>query len=256
MTVPPHAAPLLSATGIVVRFGGHTAVSEVDLRVDAGSVVGLIGPNGAGKTTTFNALTGLISPDAGRVKLDGRDITSWNTAKRARFGLARTFQRLEVFTSLTVRENVETAIEIRRRWKFFDVADRWNRRTLREESDELLDKVGLADLADVAGGSLSTGQARLVEVARALAIRPKLLLLDEPASGQDVAETVRFGQLLRSLAVDGMGILMVEHDMDLVMQNCDHIYVLDFGSLIADGTPAVVRKNPAVLAAYLGAPES
>ena len=245
-------SPVLEATNLTVRFGGHTAVSSVDLTATEGRIVGLIGPNGAGKTTTFNALTGMLSPNTGKVRLTGQDITGWSTYKRARAGMARTFQRLEVFTSLTVEDNVKVAIELRRRWNPWNFAGRWDRASLAHEVDSVLGRVGLQDVRADAAGSLSTGKARLVEVARALATRPKLLLLDEPASGLDSAETERFAELVQQLAADGMAILMVEHDMDLVMSTCSEIYVLDFGSLIASGTAEQVRSNPAVLAAYLG----
>lgn len=243
---------LLAVDGLTVRFGGHVAVSAVDLAVPEGSVVGLIGPNGAGKTTTFNALTGLLTPSAGKVRLDGRDITGLATHKRARLGIARTFQRLEVFAGLSVEDNIRTAIETRRRWKPWSFSQRWDARGLEAELSGICDRVGLSDVRHESAGSLSTGRARLVEVGRALAIRPRLLLLDEPASGQDAAETDRFGGLVRSLADDGTGVLLVEHDMDLVMGVCNSIVVLDFGQVIAAGAPDVIQRDPAVLAAYLG----
>lgn len=242
----------LLAENITVRFGGHTAVSAVDLSASAGTIVGLIGPNGAGKTTTFNALTGMLTPNSGRVRLDGTDVTRWSTHRRARHGMARTFQRLEVFTTLTVADNIQVAIELRRRWNPLNFAGRWDRQSLNAEVDALVARLGLEDVQNDAAGSLSTGKARLVEVARALAIRPKVLLLDEPASGLDGAETERFGALIRELADEGVAVLMVEHDMDLVMAACDDIYVLDFGSCIAHGDAASIRSNPSVLAAYLG----
>ena len=230
---------LLEARGITVRFGGNLAVSDVDLDVDAGSITGLIGPNGAGKTTTFNALTGMLTPTAGTVHLDGKAITGWPTYRRAQAGMARTFQRLEVFTSLTVRENVLMAAEL----KGGDAA---------AEADRILERVGLASVADDSAGSISTGMARLLEVGRALATQPRVLLLDEPASGQDESETDRFGDFLLELAGDGMAILMVEHDVPLVMRVCERIAVLDFGQVIARGTPEEIQTNEAVLDAYLG----
>lgn len=230
---------LLEAKGITVRFGGNLAVSEVDLNVDAGEIVGLIGPNGAGKTTTFNALTGMLTPTSGRVSLNGKNVTAWPTYRRAQNGLARTFQRLEVFTSLTVRENIQMAAELR------------SRHTA-EQVDAILEQVGLTEVADDSASAISTGMARLLEVGRALATRPKVLLLDEPASGQDEAETERFGDFLLQLASDGMAILMVEHDVPLVMRVCGRIVVLDFGQVIARGTPAEIQANEAVLDAYLG----
>ncbi len=239
---------LLEVQDVTVRFGGHTALSAVSLAADAGRITGLIGPNGAGKTTMFNVITGQQDPTRGKVVLDGKDIGGLLPYKRARLGMARTFQRLELFGQLTVRKNVHVAGGLRKQW---------GRRAATLDgppptADELLARVGLSDVADVRADSLPTGQGRLVELARALAIRPRLLLLDEPASGQDEEETKTFAALLRSLAAEGMAILLVEHDMELVMQVCSNIFVLDFGQLMAEGDPATVRADPKVQAAYLG----
>ncbi|MGN6475307.1 MAG: ABC transporter ATP-binding protein [Mycobacteriales bacterium] len=234
---------LLEVAGVSVRFGGLVAVSDVDLEVPAGQVTGLIGPNGAGKTTLFNVVTGLQQPSHGKVLLDGVDITRWTAARRARAGIARTFQRLEVFGSLSCRDNVLTAAELRRGFGGDATA----------VADELLDRVGAAPYAGSAADAVPTGVARLVEVARALALEPHVLLLDEPSSGLSPSETETFGKLLRDLAAAGTAVLLVEHDVDLVMHVCDRIHVLDFGRLIGAGTPAEVRANPVVQAAYLGA---
>jgi branched-chain amino acid transport system ATP-binding protein len=215
-------APLLQTERVSVRFGGVAALTDVELSADAGHVTGLIGPNGAGKTTLFNVITGLQEPTAGCVLVDGRDVTTTSTHRRARMGLARTFQRLEVFGSLTVRENVLVAAEIRRRWS----RDRADTKAVVEE---LLERVGLIDKAEARVDSLPTGQARLVELARALATRPRVLLLDEPGSGLDTQETAAFAHLLRGLATDGLAVLLVEHDVELVMSVCARIHVLDFG---------------------------
>jgi branched-chain amino acid transport system ATP-binding protein len=234
---------LLEAEGITVRFGGHVAVDRVDLSVEAGAITGLIGPNGAGKTTTFNVLTGLQETTSGRVLLAGDDITHVPTHKRARRGIARTFQKLEVFSSLSVWENVLVAIEIQ---------GRGGRREHEAAVAATIDRVGLGAVAGERVDSLPTGQCRLVELARALAIEPRVLLLDEPASGLDDNETHQFADLLRSLVGDGLAILMVEHDVPLVMEVCKSISVLDFGSIIATGTPEEIQADEKVLDAYLG----
>lgn len=231
-----------------MRFGGHVAVRDVDLDVEAGQITGLIGPNGAGKTTLFNVITGLQEPEAGRVLLEGRDFTNAKAHVRARAGIARTFQRLEVFGSLTARENVLTAAEIRRSWARTHGSDP------AAETDALLHRVGIGAVAHERVDAMPTGLARLVELARALATQPKVLLLDEPASGLDDAETAGFGELLLELAADGMAILLVEHDVQLVMKVCTWINVLDFGAVLAVGSPEEIQQHQGVLKAYLGAP--
>ncbi|HWJ64155.1 MAG TPA: ABC transporter ATP-binding protein [Acidimicrobiales bacterium] len=234
--------PILETREVAVRFGGHLAVNDVSLTVDEGQITGLIGPNGAGKTTTFNVITGLQAPTRGHVLLDGEDITSVSAHRRARGGIARTFQRLELFGSLTVRDNVLTAAELRG-GSGIDP---------QEETDRLLERVGLTPLADQRADSLSTGSARLVELARALACMPRVLLLDEPASGLDETETDRFAEILVDLTRDGLGILIVEHDVPLVMRLCSQITVLNFGEVLAAGTPIEIQKNTDVIDAYLG----
>ncbi|HVT41637.1 MAG TPA: ABC transporter ATP-binding protein [Acidimicrobiales bacterium] len=238
--------PLLQVAEAEVRFGGVHALRGVDLAVDAGAVTGLIGPNGAGKTTCFNAICGLQSLNRGRVTFNGTDMTNLKPHKRARLGIARTFQRLEVFGSLSVRENVLAAAEIRRRWSH-------DRSNAAANAQAVLGLVGLADLADRAADTLPTGQARLLELARALATRPRLLLLDEPSSGLSDTESEELGDLLCQLADAGMGVLLVEHDMELVMRICTHINVLDFGAVLTVGSPAEIRADERVRAAYLGA---
>jgi branched-chain amino acid transport system ATP-binding protein len=237
----------LLVEGAEVRFGGVHALRGVNLSVDSGAVTGLIGPNGAGKTTLFNAICGLQSLNAGRVVLDGRSIGGLRPHKRARLGIARTFQRLEVFGSLSVRENVLAAAEIRRRWSH----DR--SMSPAAVTDEVLAAVGMAGLADRPADALPTGQARLLELARAMATRPRILLLDEPSSGLSDGESEELGTLLCHLAARGMGVLLVEHDMELVMRICTRIHVLDFGAVLTVGTPAEVRADERVRAAYLGA---
>jgi branched-chain amino acid transport system ATP-binding protein len=238
--------PVLQVEGVDVRFGGIHAVQGVDLDADTGYVTGLIGPNGAGKTTTFNVITGLQPPTAGRVFLDGTDVTGLKAHQRSRLGIARTFQRLEVFGSLSAYDNILVAAEIRKGWAR-DGSDP------RQVADEMLELVGIRGVRDERVDSLPTGLARLVELGRALATKPKLLLLDEAGSGLDHAETQVLGDLLLQLAGAGLAVLLVEHDVELVMRVCSRIHVLDFGRIIAVGTPSEIQSNPTVQAAYLGA---
>ena len=236
---------ILETVGVNVHFGGHHAVRDVNLEVEAGVVTGLIGPNGAGKTTTFNAITGLQEA-AGKVLLDGEDISRCKAHQRARKGIARTFQRLEVFGSLSARENILVAAEIRRSWS----ADKSDPKPIAEE---IIDRVGIRGVADERVDAMPTGLARLVELGRALATQPKVLLLDEPASGLDETESDAFADLLVELARDGIGILLVEHDVQLVMKVCRLIHVLDFGAILAVGSPQEIQQDERVLEAYLGA---
>lgn len=237
----------LEVDGISVRFGGLAALSEVSLSTSEGAITGLIGPNGAGKTTLFNVVTGMQRPNAGTVRLDGRDLGRLSSYRRARRGLGRTFQRLELFGTLTVAENIGVAASIAHRG-FVKARSR----KIEEICNELLDRLGLAPVANDRADTLPTGTGRLLELARALATGPGVLLLDEPAAGQNTDETERFSQVLRYLADDGLAILLVEHDMDLVMNVCDNVVVLDYGRVICTGTPATVRADPDVQAAYLG----
>jgi branched-chain amino acid transport system ATP-binding protein len=237
--------PLLEVRDATVKFGGNTALNSVSLIAEPGQVTGLIGPNGAGKTTMFNVISGLQAPTSGKVFLDGHDVSKASPTKRARLGLARTFQRLELFTMLSVRDNVRVAADIYRGWSHVkaDPAAR---------VDEILERVGLTEVADLRVTSVPTGQARLVELARALACSPRVLLLDEPAAGQDDTETERFAGLLRELAADGVAVVLVEHDVKLVVGVCDVINVLDFGRVLAVGTAEEIQADPAVREAYLG----
>jgi branched-chain amino acid transport system ATP-binding protein len=233
----------LEVSGVTVTFGGNRALDGVAMAALPGRVTGLIGPNGAGKSTLFDVVSGLRSPTSGRVFLNNRDVTRHGPARRSRHGLARTFQRLELFGRLSVRDNLLVAAQLGPE----------RRRATRIVTD-ILDRLGLTDVADSTADALSTGVARLVEVGRALATRPKVLLLDEPAAGQDYDETERFAALLRAVAADGTAVVLVEHDMGLVMGVCDDVYVLDLGKIIAVGPPEVIRQDETVLAAYLGAP--
>ena len=237
---------VLEVVGVAVKFGGVSALTDVSLTAKHGQITGLIGPNGAGKTTLFNVITGLQEPTSGRVFIDGRDVGSLSPHKRARLGMARTFQRLEVFGSLTAYENVLAAAEFHKSWSDDDTPPR-------KIAREVIRRVGLGSVAQARVDALPTGLARLVELGRALATRPKLLLLDEVGSGLNHDETEALGELLVSLARDGISVLLVEHDMELVMAVCDVIHVLDFGRIICTGNPAEVQRDPHVQAAYLGA---
>ena len=237
--------PVLETEGVSVRFGGNVALGDVSLTIEPGRVTGLIGPNGAGKTTMFNCVTGMQAVASGRGVFDGRDITGLGPGRRARLGMARTFQRLELFLSLSVRDNIRVAGDIVR-------ANTRNRIDVEAETDRILRLVGLSDIAGENVAEIPTGRARVVEVARALMTRPKLLLLDEPASGQTEQESERFADLLRELAADGIAVCLVEHDLPLVMSLCSTIHVLDHGTLIASGTAAEVQRSPEVIAAYIG----
>jgi len=234
---------LIEALDVTVRFGGVTAVRDATLGARSGEVTGLIGPNGAGKTTLFNVMTGLQAPTSGVVRYNGEDITGRAAHERARRGIARTFQRLEVFGSLSVWENVLVAAEINARRQ---------RESPAQVTERLIGRVGLDGYARRPADTVPTGVARLLELARALALDPRLLLLDEPSSGLSTDETASFGDLLGELAAEGRAVLIVEHDMDLIMRVCDHIHVLNFGSVIASGQPARIRADEAVQRAYLG----
>jgi branched-chain amino acid transport system ATP-binding protein len=236
---------LLQVEQVAVRFGGLQALRGVDLEAGPGTVTGLIGPNGAGKTTLFNVICGYQAPTAGRVLVDGRDIGGLAPHRRARLGIARTFQRLETFGSMSARDNIRVAAEVRRRWSR-------DRSDVEATTDEILDLVGLRAVAGEQVDAMPTGLARLVELGRALATRPRLLLLDEPSSGLDESESEAFGRLLLRLSAAGTGVLLVEHDIDLVMSVCSTIFVLDFGAILACGPPAEIQRNDAVRAAYLG----
>ncbi|KPM54243.1 ABC transporter [Frankia sp. CcI49] len=233
------AGTVLEIDGLTVRYGGVTAVSEVSMRVDAGQIVGLIGPNGAGKTSVIDATTGFTRAD-GTVRLAGTHIEGLPTHSRVRRGLARTFQSLELYDDLTVEENVSAAL--------FGASGDERHRALASA----LDLVGLADRAGRHAGELSQGERQLVSIARACATGPKALLLDEPAAGLDTTESVWLGERIRSISATGVGVILVDHDVSLVLSVCDYIYVLDFGKVIAEGDPAAIRANRAVADAYLG----
>jgi ABC-type branched-subunit amino acid transport system ATPase component/branched-subunit amino acid ABC-type transport system permease component len=246
----------LAVRGLTVRFGGATAVGQLDLVARSGTVTGLIGPNGAGKTTTFNACSGLIRPTEGRISLNGTVVSGKGPAQRARLGLGRTFQHVELWDSLTVFQNVALAAEaglsganvVRQ-----VVGKRGDRKYVTSRAEDALRQCGLTEDADTLTASLPIGKRRLVETARCISGNFSLILMDEPSSGLDQYETERFGAILRGIVDErGVGIVLVEHDMKLVMQVCDYIYVLDFGQKIFEGTPEQVRSSPVVRDAYLG----
>jgi ABC-type branched-subunit amino acid transport system ATPase component len=247
---------LLRIDGLSVRFGGVTALDDVSFEVETGSFVGLIGPNGAGKTTFMDAVTGLV-PSTGRLVVDGHDLNRDRPHIRARRGISRTFQSLELFEDLTVRENLLVAAERARWWSLArDLVRPRPAAAAAAGVDDALALLGLGAIAHRLPPGLSLGQRKLVTVARALAQRPRLLLLDEPAAGLDSHEGLEFGLRMRTLVDAGVTIVMIDHDMALVLRVCDRVQVLDFGRLIASGTPEEIRSSERVVHAYLGADDT
>jgi ABC-type branched-subunit amino acid transport system ATPase component len=246
-------APLLQVEGLARHFGGLRALDEVDLRLEAGEILGLIGPNGAGKSTLFNCVAGALRATAGRVAFAGRDVTGLNAARRARLGIGRTFQLGKVFRAMTVRDNVTAGFGLQRYGSFWrSLTGRIDGARVRAHCDALLDRFDLAGYAAAQASELPMGIQRRVEVARTMAGAPKLLLLDEPAAGLTHGEATAFAELVRGLRADGVSVIVIEHNMRFAMDLAERMYVLVQGRMIAEGTPDAVRRDPAVVAAYLG----
>lgn len=248
---------MLRLDSITKIFGGLTALADVSFSIGAGTITGVIGPNGAGKTTLFNIVTGLYTQTSGDVFLDGKNISRLDTEKLAALGLVRTFQNVELFSQMTVLENVMVGLHTGTQSGIFSCAFRLPRQVreekyIREKSMEWLAFTGMADMADVTAANLPFGKGRLLEIARALAANPKIVLMDEPAAGLNSRETVELASLVLKIRQTGITVVLVEHDMDLVMDICDPIVVLNLGKKLAEGPPREIQENPDVIAAYLG----
>jgi branched-chain amino acid transport system ATP-binding protein len=256
--VPPETSPLLEVRDLSRRYSGLVALSGYTLKLPAGSIHGVIGPNGAGKTTLFNLLSGMVRPTSGEIHLDGVDITHLPAYRVAQLGIARTFQNIRLFDDMTVLENVEVAVQRRMPGSLWSTlatsrSFRERERAIRSTAAELLGRVGLGDRSERLARSLPYGDQRRLEIARAVAVDPKILLLDEPNAGMNPSETADLLALIRRLRDElGITIILVAHDIPLVMNLCERIQVLNYGLLIAEGEPATVRVDPEVVGAYLG----
>jgi branched-chain amino acid transport system ATP-binding protein len=255
---PATAAACFCSAGLHKRFGGVQAVRDISLNIPHGSVFAIIGPNGAGKSTLLNLMSGLYQPDAGRMVFDGVDLVGVPAHKRVRLGLARTFQKIRLFKQLSVLGNVIAAFHVHHNipaWQYVvhGAAFARDHARCRAEAINLLRFVGLEARASVLAASLAYGEQRMLELARALATSPRLLMLDEPAAGLNAAEVERLLERIRLLRERGMTIIVVEHNMDLVMKVADRVLVMDYGQYLFEGSPAEAQANPAVIAAYLGA---
>ena len=251
---------MLEVSGITQIFGGVTALEDVSFSIIKGDITGVIGPNGAGKTTLFNIISGIYTQTEGRVSLNGRDVSGMPPEKLARLKMVRTFQNIELFGGMTVRENVMVGLHTRSSSGLLACSLRmpWSRveeTRIREGSLKWLEFTGISDLADVTAANLPFGKGRMLEIARALAVEPEIILMDEPAAGLNSQETLELARLIKQIRDLGITVVLVEHDMELVMDICDRIVVLNLGRKLAEGTPREIQENPEVIAAYLGEDE-
>ena len=248
---------MLEVSGITQIFGGVTALDAVSFSVSKGDITGVIGPNGAGKTTLFNIITGIYHQTAGTVLLEGKDVTGFPPERLARLAMVRTFQNIELFGGMTVLENVMVGMHTKSSSGLLACALKmpWSiseERRIREGAMKWLEFTGILDLAGHAAGSLPFGKGRLLEISRALAVQPRIILMDEPAAGLNSQETIGLAQLIKRIRDLGITVVLVEHDMELVMDICDRIVVLNLGTKLAEGTPREIQESPEVIAAYLG----
>jgi len=254
-------AAILELKDVNKAFGGVQAVKDMSFKIETGELAGLIGPNGAGKTTIFNLITGVYNVTSGDMEYKGRNINKLKTYQVVSLGIARTFQNLRLFAASSVLDNVMTAAQQHYKYSFFEAIShfgRWKKleRLTRGESMDLLERVGLADRAEQAAGTLPYGLQRRLEIARALSLKPELLLLDEPAAGMNADEVDQLNELITSIHRDfNLTILLIEHHMDMVMEICPHIVCMNFGAKIAEGSPDEIQNHPEVLKAYLGEEE-
>ncbi len=248
---------MLELKGITQIFGGVTALKDVSFSVNQGEITGVIGPNGAGKTTLFNIATGIYSQTSGQVIFEGRDISGLPAERLARLGMVRTFQNIELFGKMTVLENVMVGLHSRSSSGLFACSFKmpWavrEEQRIRDEAHQWLQFVGIDDLAQLEANNLPFGRGRLLEIARAMACNPRMILMDEPAAGLNSQETLGLAELIRRIRDRGITVVLVEHDMELVMDICDRIVVLNLGQKLTEGTPREIQDNPEVIAAYLG----